>query len=251
MKFSVVTVCFNSAAVLPHALQSLQAQTFGDYEWVVVDGGSRDATMDLVRGFTAAPLNALSEPDAGIYDAMNKAIGRARGDYLYFLNSDDALAGPLVLAEAAQAIDAAGQPGLLVGRVNFVGPQGSALRSYAHIGPHTVLFDSLCHQAVFAQRALFDGDRFGRFDTGYRLAADFDWLARAIRARVPVAHTGLVVADFSAGGAHQQALETTRREMMAIRQRQTQPLERALTHAWSWLKHKSRRLAGLPAQGRA
>lgn len=248
MKFSIVTVCFDSAAVLPRALQSLQAQTFGDYEWVVVDGASRDTTMAIVRGFDAARLNAISEPDAGIYDAMNKAIGRARGDYLYFLNSDDAFAGPQVLAEAAQAIDAAGQPGLLIGRVNFVGGQGPALRSYGHIGPHTVLYDSLCHQAVFTQRALFE--RFGRFDTGYRLAADFDWLARVIRARVPVAHSDLVIADFSAGGAHQRAAEQTFTEVMAIRQRQTKPVERAVTHAWSWIKHKGRRLAGLPAQGR-
>lgn len=248
MKFSVITVCFNSAAVLPRAMQSLQAQTCTDYEWVVVDGASHDATMDIVRSFSGAPVNALSEPDGGIYDAMNKAVARARGDYLYFLNSDDALAAPDVLAQAARAIDAAGQPGLLVGRVRFVAASGSSLRSYAHIAPHTVLFDSLCHQAVFARRSLFE--RFGGFDTAYRLAADFDWLARVVRARVPVAHSELIVADFSAGGAHAQAAAVTMREVLAIRQRQTRPLERTLTHALSWLRHKSRRLVGLPAQGR-
>lgn len=248
MKFSVITVCFNSAAVLPRAMASLRQQGWTDYEWVVVDGGSADGTMALVRDFDAAPVNAVSEPDGGIFDAMNKAVRRARGDYVYFLNSDDALASPEVLAQAARAIDAAGAPGLLVGRVRFVGPHHRQLRRFDHIAPHSVLFDSLCHQAVFAQRALFD--RFGGFDTGYRMAADFDWLARVIRARVPVAHTELLIADFSAGGAHQQAAALTRREVMAIRQRQTQPLERALEHAWSWVRHKSRRLVGLPGLGR-
>ena len=248
IKFSIITVCFNSAAVLPRAMLSLQAQQFVDHEWVVVDGASSDNTMDLVRSFQSAPLNAISEPDAGIYDAMNKAIARARGDYLYFLNSDDELAGPAVLAEAARAIDQAHQPGLLVGRVNFVSEGQQQMRSYHHITPANVLFDAVCHQAVFAHRSLFQ--RFGSFDTQYRLAADFDWLARVIRAQVPVTHVPLLVCNFSADGAHARSAALTRSEVLTIRLKQSRPTERLLAHAWLWLLHKGRRLSGRPVPGR-
>jgi len=249
VKFSVITVCRNSAPVLKNAMRSLASQRGAEYEWVVVDGASTDGTQDLVRGFDAAPLQFVSEPDGGIYDAMNKAVRMARGDYVFFLNSDDCLAAPNVLARVAAAIDAAPvPPALVIGQVYFVHEHQRILRSYDHLGPHSVLFDSLCHQASFAQRSAFD--RHGPFDTVYRLAADFDWLARVIRAHERVLHVDVVVAEFAAGGAHARAAATTFDEVMRVRRSQAGALELALTHALAWLRHKSRRAVGLPARGR-
>lgn len=247
MKFSIITVCFNSANVLSGAMQSLAAQTWCDYEWVVVDGGSSDGTIDLARTFTAAPMQSLSEPDPGIYDAMNKAIGLARGEYLYFLNSDDRLAGPSVLADVAQALDTAAGPDLLIGQVLFVGESGCVRRSYDHVTPCNVLFESLCHQGVFAHHSLFD--RYGRFDIGYRMAADFDWLARVMRAGARVVRSSFLVAEFSTGGAHTRAQAITVAEVMRIRRAQTTPVEYALTHALLWVRHKAHRLARRPPRG--
>lgn len=246
MKFSIVTVCRNSAAVLPGAMRSLEDQHCIDHEWVVVDGASTDSTEALVRGYRADRMSWHSEPDAGIYDAMNKGIARARGEYLYFLNSDDRLADPDVLGAVAAA-SAGGQADLVIGQVRFVDGARRQLRDYGHITPRNVVFDSLCHQAVFAHRRLFES--YGGFDTRYRYAADFDWLVRVLRGGARVVHLPRVVADFSAGGAHAQAQQTTQAEVMAIRQARLPTWERRLAHTQAWLVHKARRLRGLPARG--
>jgi len=246
MKFSIVTVCRNSACVLTGAMDSLAQQRCKDHEWVVVDGASTDDTQALVQGYQAGPVHWRSEPDAGIYDAMNKGIARAQGDYLYFLNSDDRLADPGVL-EAVAAASEQGRADLVIGRVWFVNGAQRQLRDYSFLTPHNLAFNSLCHQAVFAHRRLFE--RMGGFDSRYRYAADLDWLLRAVRSGAHVVYLPQVVAEFTAGGAHAQAAETTHREVLAIRQDRLPAWERRFAHAQAWLVHKARRLRGLPARG--
>lgn len=246
--FSVITVCRNSVRVLPRAMASLSQQCYANFEWVVVDGASRDGTPALAATFRRAPLNLCSEPDAGIYPAMNKAVARSRGEYLYFLNSDDQFHGPQVLLHAAGLIAAHGRPDLLIGRVVTRSPGQRALRAFDHLGPRTLLFDSLCHQAVFARGALFE--RHGGFDTTLALAADFDWLARVMRAGASVRFVDLVVADFEGGGAHMRQRERTQQENLIVRRRHAAWPERAAVHAWTWSVHKARRLLGWPARGR-
>lgn len=200
MKFSIVTVCRNSADALPKAMASLQMQSFRDYEWVVVDGGSTDSTMDIVRDFGEAPLNWISEPDRGIYDAMNKGARMARGDYVFFLNSDDALHDSEVLADVAARLG--NDPGidLLYGNVIYEQPGKRTLRTFSHIGPRTLPFEDLCHQAVFARRSLFE--TVGPFDERFRLNADYDWLIRVFRSGAHHAWFDRVIARFTVGGAH-------------------------------------------------
>lgn len=180
MKFSIITVCFNSAAVLPACMKSLADQTFSDYEWVVVDGASKDGTVELARRFSAAPLQLLSEPDQGIYDAMNKGARLARGEYIYFLNADDQLVDATVLADVARHLRAHPALDLLYGNAVYVSPDGQRSRQrYPHLTPRNLAFANLCHQATFARRALFE--RLGGFDLDFRIVADLDWLVRVLR----------------------------------------------------------------------
>lgn len=248
MRFSVITVTRNSAPVLPRALASLRQQTLKDFEWVVVDGASEDDTVAIAKAFEVAPLQLVSERDSGIYDAMNKAVHLARGEYLYFLNSDDRLAGPRVLEQASRQIDEAGRPDLLVGRVRYVGVEPTVLRDFSHITVNNLLFDSLCHQATFARRELFT--RFGVFDTGFRFAADLDWFARVMRGGARLAFSTLTIANFSADGAHVRAEDVTRAERALVLRRHTKPLERLWTKSLAWTRYKGRRLVGLQAKGR-
>jgi glycosyltransferase involved in cell wall biosynthesis len=103
-RISVVTVSFNAAATIADTLASVARQTGVNYEHIIVDGGSSDGTMDVVRQHDHDRLIAKSEPDAGIYDAMNKGVAQATGDYLLFLNADDYLARPDALALAAEKL---------------------------------------------------------------------------------------------------------------------------------------------------
>ena len=90
MLFSIITVTYNAATVLPPTLESVREQTFRDFEYLVIDGASTDDTLQLVENAGIATTTVWSEPDKGLYDAMNKAIERAQGRYLIFLNAGDA-----------------------------------------------------------------------------------------------------------------------------------------------------------------
>jgi len=103
MKVSIVTVSFNSAATIADTLRSVREQTHPDIEHIVVDGGSRDETLAVVHREGSHVARVLSEPDGGIYDAMNKGITLASGDMVGFLNADDMLASPRVVADMAAA----------------------------------------------------------------------------------------------------------------------------------------------------
>lgn len=214
-RFSVITVCRNSESVIASAIASLRAQTFADREWIVIDGGSTDRTLDVVKA-SGEPLGDwVSEPDAGIYDAMNKGIGRARGEILYFLNSDDSFYDPTVLADAASCFAADPALDLLFGDVVYTSPSRRLLRTYAHIDETTLLAEDLCHQAVFAHRRLFE--RIGAFNTAFRWNADYDWLIRAFRAQCRWRYVQRRIANFRLGGAHVQQLSKLVQERRTVR----------------------------------
>ncbi len=246
MSFSVITVTHNAEHTLPGTLESLRAQRGARYQWVLADGASSDATMQIARAFDAAPASLCSEPDGGIYDAMNKAVARATGDFVYFLNADDALADAEVLQRvAARAADGAD---LVVGRVLFGGDGPDVLRRYDHLTPWRLLFDSMCHQAVFARRELFE--RHGGFDLQYRYSADYDWLLRVWRRGARVRFDDSIVARFRVGGAHAQAAQRTADENRLIRRRHAPDWALALGGLWYHNLHRARRLAGREALGR-
>lgn len=198
--FSIITVCYNSAATLPATAASLRVQTNRDYEWIVVDGASSDDTAALARASGIAEQRVLSEPDRGIYDAMNKGIALAQGEYVHFLNSDDRFSDADVLADVARALRESPPVDLLYGDVIYVAANGRTRRRFAHINRYTLLTEDLCHQAVFARRQLFD--RIGGFDLAFRWNADYDWLIRAFRAGVRSRCMARAICDFYVGGAH-------------------------------------------------
>ncbi len=217
---SVVTVCFNSAAVLPRAMASLAAQSWQHREWVVVDGGSTDGTQELVR--SGAPTSFVSEPDRGIYDAMNKAVAMSRGEVLYFLNSDDRLHEPEVLAEVAARFAADPSLQILYGRVVVEKPGSSVLTFPRYINRLTLPYTDPCHQAVFVRRALFR--QVGLFDLRWSTSADYDWFLRAARAGHQLCHWDRTVAYFSAGGAHAAHPQALAAERRALRLTYVSPL---------------------------
>lgn len=200
VSFSVVTVCFDSAGTIGRAIDSLRRQSHPDWEWVVIDGGSRDGTQELVRAAGLPLAHFTSEPDRGIYDAMNKGVAAARGEVLYFLNSDDLLFDAHVLSDIAAVFAAPHRPELVYGNVAYVDAEGFRLRRFAHVSPFNLPHLDLNHQALFARRALFE--RVGHFDLRFRLNADYDWILRAFRAGARRQWVDRNVAFFSCGGAH-------------------------------------------------
>lgn len=175
---SIVTVNLNDRAGLTRTLASVARQTFTDREVIVVDGGSTDGSVEVIRGHEGIVTDWVSEPDGGVYDAQNKGTRRARGTYCLFLNAGDALASP----DALERFFAAGPPveDILHGDVVFEEPDGRqrteatpAVLGWAHL-----MRTNLPHQSTVVRRALFE--RVGPYDTSFQIAADYAFFLKAV-----------------------------------------------------------------------
>jgi glycosyltransferase involved in cell wall biosynthesis len=208
VKISVVTVCFNSAATIRHALDSFFAQDWPDKELVIVDGASTDGTLDIVASYPNDNVVVRSAPDNGIYDAMNTGLRLATGDMIGFLNSDDAFAHHDALRRVAAVAD--GQA-IVAGHVRFVAEmeRRRPVRFWRSTPYRAGAFQrgwSLPHPAVYAPRQTFE--RVGGFDTRYRIGADYDWLLRAFELhRTPLRIIDAVFVDMKTGGTSTAGLD--------------------------------------------
>lgn len=182
--FSIITVCRNAEATISAALESLAAQTFKGWEWIMIDGASTDQTVarSSILDSKGMGMKVLSEPDQGIFDAMNKGVRLAMGRYVYFLNSDDELADEKVLADVFDEIERAGLPDFIYGNIRLRDRDGDAGMFAPPRPEHAAEFmvtGCLPHQGSFAKREHFHGG-VGFFDPSYRSAGDYAWMLRMV-----------------------------------------------------------------------
>jgi len=195
LKISIITVAYNSSTTIETTLDSVQAQGYPDLEYIVVDGGSTDATLDVVRNYPGLVTQLISEPDRGIYDAMNKGVQRATGEVVGILNSDDFYHHSRVLHEVAEAFSADPELEVLMGDVDFVSDEDlqKPVRTYRATGFRPWMFRlgfMPPHPAIFIRKSAYE--RVGLYKLGYRIAADFDFLVRLLlidRAKYRIAGT--------------------------------------------------------------
>ncbi len=214
MRVSVVTVAFNAAATIADTLESVARQTHPDVESLVIDGGSKDGTQSLVEGFGDVVAHFVSEPDRGLYDAMNKGLRRATGDYVAFLNADDYYAGPDVLAAVAATAARTGADVILGDTIMLSAePPHGVSRFYSAAGfrPWQFRFGHMPpHPSTFVRRDLLL--RLGGFDLRYSISADFDLMLRLFRTLKPrVAHLPKTVTVMRGGGLTTQGLSSNRK----------------------------------------
>ena len=182
MKISIITVCYNSVATVSGAVESVLHQQGVEVEYIIVDGGSTDGTVECLKEYGAAISSLTSEPDRGIYDAMNKGIARATGDVVGLLNSDDFYASDGVLARVAELFDRDGVDAVY-GDLHYVsqdddskvvrdwrsGPLPQALFSQGWHPPHP---------SFFVRRSVYDA--LGSFDLRFDIAADYEFMLRVL-----------------------------------------------------------------------
>jgi glycosyltransferase involved in cell wall biosynthesis len=178
---SVVTVVFNGERHLEQTILSVAAQSYGNVEYIVVDGGSTDGTLEIIRRHAAAIDHWVSEPDRGIYDAMNKGIALARGELIALLNADD-FYEPDAIQRVAEAYLKAPCQGIYYGN-NFVLQEDLDLKYSFYPSLRCWLGMPVCHQAMFVHRKVYQ--EVGGYSLGYRFAADYDFLLRTMRRQVP------------------------------------------------------------------
>jgi glycosyltransferase involved in cell wall biosynthesis len=182
MKLSVITVCYNSAKTLEHTIKSVKNQNYSLFEHIIIDGGSTDNTIELLK-----PLNIndnfiyISEPDGGIYDAMNKGISMASGDIIAILNADDFYPHSCIFQEVIDLFNTYSDVDFLIGGVKFVDKieTTNVVRSIESNGfsPWMIRFGFMPpHPASFIKKNCYE--RLGLYNTKYRIAADFDLFVR-------------------------------------------------------------------------
>lgn len=180
MKISIITVCFNSEKTIRNTIESVLSQDYHDVEYIIVDGGSTDQTMNIVREYSSIS-KVISEPDDGIYDAMNKGVLSATGDIIGILNSDDLYEGSSVLSGIAVLFNKSSSIGLAFGNVVLVNPDdiSQTVRRYEsrNFKPWKLRFGWMPpHPATFVRRSVYQ--EYGMYDLSYKISSDYEIFVR-------------------------------------------------------------------------
>lgn len=263
--FSIITITYNAAAVLSRTLESVAAQTYTDVEHIIVDGASNDGTLAIAEDYrrqsdglcNGHSVVIKSEPDHGIYDAMNKGLGMATGTYVLFLNAGDTFASPSTLAEIAGAARLYGTrsegrplPAVLYGDTDIYDAAGNFVCHRHLSAPRRLSWRSfrrgmlVCHQAFYAR-----ADIAGRtaYDLKYRYSADVDWCIRimkeAERDTLPMVNVNRVVAHYLREGQTTQNHRASLKERFDVMRRHYGIISTLLMHAVFAFREIARRIA--------
>jgi glycosyltransferase involved in cell wall biosynthesis len=176
LKISIITVCFNSSRTISDTINSVLAQTYPNIEYLVIDGDSSDGTRELIASYGTKISKFISEPDKGIYDALNKGIRLATGDIIGILNSDDVFYDESVIEKIAKAFED-NKLEAIISDVQFVDPVNTSkvIRYYSSRNFNTGRFRfgfMPAHPGFYAKRELFD--KYGYYKTDYKIAADYE-----------------------------------------------------------------------------
>ena len=180
--FSIITVTYNAATTLPATLASVKSQTCKLYEYIVMDGASKDNTVELAQNANIPNARIVSSPDKGLYDAMNKAMDIATGEYLIFLNAGDSFHSPETLQKIADTIMNHDFPGIVYGQTQLVNSQREYIGDRHLLAPEELTLKSfangmlVCHQAFIALRRITS-----HYDLRYRYSADYEWCIRCLQ----------------------------------------------------------------------
>lgn len=241
--FSIITITFNAAATLPATLKSVEQQSFADYEYLVVDGASTDGTVAIARA-SSAVTSVTSEPDRGLYDAMNKGLRRATGRYLIFLNAGDALHAPDTLQKIARSVEET-HPDIVYGETALVDAQRTFIAMRRLQAPDVLSVKSfrmgmlVCHQAFVVRRVIAP-----EYDLHYRFSADYDWCIRCMQAAKTITNTHEILIDYLNEGVTTANRKASLRERYAIMCRYYGTLPTFLRHLWFAVRFTFARLTG-------
>jgi len=195
--FSIITVCFNNLEGLKRTQQSIVSQTCDDYEWIVVDGNSTDGTAEYLMGIKQKHCIWVSEPDKGIYDAMNKGIERVSGVYMIFMNSGDEFASSDILLNVTNQIEALHHPDFIYGDSLELHSSGATLYKKAHSHKRIWYGMFTHHQAMLYKRSAVNQVRYR---LNYKIAADYGFTCEVLPECLQKVHVPFAICLFEGGG---------------------------------------------------
>lgn len=202
IKFSIITVCYNEEKTIRDTIESVLNQKWHNLEYIIVDGGSEDATLEIIQQYAKKDkrIRWFSGKDSGIYNAMNKGICLAEGEFVYFLNAGDVLHSDNVLekvSEIAVGID------ILIGDIALKSDTGIVEHSYAvgkELRENLEQGQCVCHQVIFASKRCMEGG----FDEQFQICADYDWLCRQVCSGKRIVKADIIIVDYDTQGVSNQ-----------------------------------------------
>lgn len=220
MKISIITAVFNGVKTVEDCVKSVLDQTYPDIEHIIIDGGSTDGTLELIKKYTENVAKVMSEPDNGLYDAMNKGIKAATGDIVGILNSDDIYNGNMVLKKVADVFT---DPSVDVCYADLVYVDKYDLNKVFRYWKSRDYQDGLFskgwappHPTFFVRRRVYE--KYGVFDLEYKLAADFELMVRFLgKYKIPSAYIPNVLVKMRLGGATNRSVLNVVKQNLEIR----------------------------------
>ena len=217
MKFSIITVCYNSEKTIRRTFESVLSQSFTDYEYIVVDGNSKDSTVEIIKEYEPkfnGRMHWISEPDNGIYDAMNKGIRMAKGDFINMMNSDDQIA-PNALQYVVERLNEVPDTDIFNGlekRINAFDEEVSVFRNPHRFLPLGV---EIRHQSAYIRRTLHEkiGLYYGE---KYSLSADYEFFLRAFENNAKFTPVDRILSIFSLDGLSDKNAFKSKKQVLKI-----------------------------------
>jgi glycosyltransferase involved in cell wall biosynthesis len=207
-KLSVITIVFNNVTGIERTLRSVLEQSYSPIEYIVVDGGSTDGTLDILNKYKDGVHKLISERDEGIYDAMNKGLALAEGDYVLFMNSGDEI---YAVDTVKNVFAAEPDADIYYGETEMYDENWQSLGRRRHQAPENFTWKdfrygmSISHQAIYIKRSLAEP-----YDRNYKLSADIDWILKAAKKARKIVNVKMYVAKYLVGGMskkrHRQSL---------------------------------------------
>lgn len=241
--FSIITVTYNAEQTLPATLRSVAEQTCKNYEYIIVDGKSEDGTLSLIRQ-SAIPHRLICEPDKGIYDAMNKGLQAAQGEYLIFLNAGDSFYSPETLQLITGTIGKQ-RPDIIYGETAIVNKNRKFIMMRRLKTPDRLTWRSfahgmvVCHQAFIVQRRIAP-----LYDLQYRYSADVDWCIRCLKQARETFNTHLILINYLKEGVSTRNRQQSLKERFRIMCRYYGYVSTILRHAWFAMRFAVAKIRG-------
>ena len=232
MKFTVITVCYNASATIRETIASVLGQTYRGMEYIVVDGKSTDGTAEILQSITDRRMKFISEKDTGIYNAMNKGLRMADGDYLIFLGADDTFFNEDVLEKVAAKIT--DTDSVVYGDVMFRKRQRRYNGAFSR---WTWGHRNVCHQCIFYPKTIY---RNYRYDETYRAVADWDYNLRLLTDGIRFAYIGETICTFNDEGGVSSSSKD--RDFLKVRRQRVCQAVGLLPYCWGIVQRAKRRL---------
>jgi len=240
---SVITIVYNNVRDIERTILSVLNQTYPHIEYIVVDGKSTDGTLQIIEKHRSRIAKLISEKDEGIYDAMNKGLAAAAGDYVIFMNSGDEFYSPETVA---QVFAAAPDADIYYGETEMVNDERESLGQRRHKAPEKFTWRgfkygmSISHQAIYIRRSLTEP-----YDRRYQLSSDIDWIIRAAKKAKSIVNVHQYVARYLVGGMSKTKHRQSLKERFDIMRRYYGLIPTIVNHGviafnlgWYWLRNR-------------